>query len=59
MVWSVDRLILKLFIKVIFFDFIELYGDCFYGDDEVIVGGLVIFNDILVMVIVEEKGIDI
>lgn len=39
------------YILFLFEDFMEFYGDCVFGDDVVIVGGIVIFYGILVIVI--------
>jgi len=46
------------YIKEIFTDFIEFYGDRFYGDDEAIVTGIAYFRDHPVTVIGHQRGKD-
>ncbi len=46
------------YIKALFTDFVELYGDRNYADDRALVGGLATLNGIRCVVIGQEKGSD-
>ncbi|HZK58161.1 MAG TPA: acetyl-CoA carboxylase carboxyltransferase subunit alpha [Clostridia bacterium] len=46
------------YIKKLVKDFIEFHGDRFYGDDNSVIGGIGIFEDIPVTVIGHQKGKD-
>lgn len=39
------------YIEYLFIDFFECYGDCLFGDDVVIVGGIVKYKGMFVIVI--------
>ncbi|MCC5801280.1 acetyl-CoA carboxylase carboxyl transferase subunit alpha [Rossellomorea vietnamensis] len=46
------------YIKYLFTDFIEMYGDRLYGDDEAIVSGVGKFHDVPVTIIGHQRGKD-
>lgn len=48
----------KVLIQLIFKNFIELHGDRLYKDDQSIIGGIGLLNDLPVTVIAQEKGED-
>lgn len=47
------------YIESIFDDFMELHGDRYYGDDQAVVGGIGLLNDLPVTVIAIQKGRDL
>ena len=53
-----DRAHAKDYIDALFPDFMELYGDRCYGDDEAVIGGIASFHGIPVTVIGIQKGRD-
>lgn len=44
------------YIRMLFQDFTEFHGDCLYGDDPAIIGGIAYFKERPVTVIAQEKG---
>lgn len=54
-----DRFMARELINGIFDDFIELHGDCLYGDDKSVIGGLARLKGQPVTVIAIDKGTDI
>ena len=46
----------KYYINELFSDFIEMHGDRLYGDDQSIIGGIGLFEDIPVTIIAQIKG---
>ena len=46
----------KSYIDALFTDFVEMHGDRLYGDDQSIVGGVGLFQDIPVTIIAQVKG---
>lgn len=55
---DINRPTSKEFIANIFDDFIELHGDRLYGDDQAIIGGIGLLNEMPVTIIGVQKGKD-
>ncbi len=55
---KVGRPTARAYIDILFEDFIELYGDRYYGDDKAIIGGIASFHGMPVTVIGQERGHD-
>lgn len=51
-----DRPVGQDYIRTLFSDFLEFHGDCCYGDDPAIIGGIARFAGIPVTVIAQAKG---